>query len=263
MRILKANYEGLQDIDELSLRLRKFLSEPEIQEALQKSEFGTLYKKLQKTENYDTIGNFTQLIISLHIDPLSYLDSMPTAFLAHTPVKSIDIPNHITNISDWAFCDCESLTSITIPNSVTSIGDFAFRGCSGLTSVTIGNSVTSIGDFAFRGCSSLRSITIPSNVTGIGYNVFARCSGLTSVIIPNSVTSISNEAFRGCSGLTNVTIGNRVTRIGYMAFEGCRNLNYIKYMGTIDQWNKIHISSDWNGLSPIKTIHCIDGDIEL
>ncbi len=240
MRILKANYEGLQDIDELSLRLRKFLSEPEIQEALQKSEFGTLYKKLQKTENYDTIGNFTQLIISLHIDPLSYLDSMPTAFLAHTPVKSIDIPNHITNISDWAFCDCESLTSITIPNSVTSIGDFAFRGC-----------------------SSLRSITIPSNVTGIGYNVFARCSGLTSVIIPNSVTSISNEAFRGCSGLTNVTIGNRVTRIGYMAFEGCRNLNYIKYMGTIDQWNKIHISSDWNGLSPIKTIHCIDGDIEL
>lgn len=92
MRILKGNYEGLREIDGLSPKLRKLLSEPKIQEALQKSDFDTLYKKLQKTENYDTIGNFTQLLISSNIDPLSYLDSMPIAFLTHTPVKSIDIP---------------------------------------------------------------------------------------------------------------------------------------------------------------------------
>ena len=36
------------------------------------------------------------------------------------------IPNSVTSIGDWAFCDCTALTSITIPNSVTSIGDRAF-----------------------------------------------------------------------------------------------------------------------------------------
>ena len=53
MRILKGNYEGLQDIDGLSPKLKELLSEPKIQKALQESDFGTPYKKLQKTENYD------------------------------------------------------------------------------------------------------------------------------------------------------------------------------------------------------------------
>lgn len=50
------------------------------------------------------------------------------------------------------------MKSINIPNSITSIGDFAFYGCSGLTSITIPNSVTSIGDYAFNGCSGLMEI---------------------------------------------------------------------------------------------------------
>ena len=46
----------------------------------------------------------------------------------------------------------------TIPNSVTNIGDYAFDDCGSLTSVTIGNGVTSIGYFAFSGCGSLTSV---------------------------------------------------------------------------------------------------------
>ena len=282
MRFLKENYEGLCEIDELSQALKPILLEPAIQEALQNNDFNTLYKELP----LDYASYFTHLMSSLNIDPLKYLDYIPDLFLADTTIRAINIPSHIKSIDHLAFNHCKGLTSVTIPDSVTSIGQYAFNDCINLTSITIPDSVTSIGDYAFSGCSGLRNITIPSNVMDIGYNVFARCSGLTNIIIPNSVTSISNEAFRGCSGLTSivipdsvtiigdwvfsgcvelasVTIGNRVTRIGYMAFEGCRNLNYIKYMGTIDQWNKIHISSEWNGLSSIKTIHCLDGDITL
>lgn len=263
MRFLKEKYEGLQEIDELSPRLRKFLSNPEVQEAFQKSDFSALYRELRKTDSYDIVGNFTRLLNNLNIDPLNYLDSIPNGFLTCTSIKNIDIPDHITSIGDSAFYDCTGLTSITIPDSVTSIGNYTFKGCNNLKNITIPNNVTSIGDKIFENCTGLTNVTIPDSVTNIGEEAFRGCSGLTSIVIPDSVTIIGDWVFSGCSGLANVTIGNRVTRIGYMAFEGCRNLTYIKYMGTIDQWNKIHISSDWNGLSPIKTIHCLDGDINL
>ena len=66
----------------------------------------------------------------------------------------------MTNIGEYAFYNCSSLTSITIPNSVTNIGSGAFLGCIGLTSITIPNSVTSIGNSAFFDCSSLISVTV-------------------------------------------------------------------------------------------------------
>ena len=136
------------------------------------------------------------------------------------------IGNSITNIGDYAFFSCESLTSITIPNSVTSIGNYAFNICIGLTSVTIPNSVSSIGDRAFNLCISLTSVTLPTNVgfTSIGNGAFSSCSSLTSVIIPNSVTSIGDGAFRNCTSLTSATIGNSVTSIGNNAFDNCTSL---------------------------------------
>ena len=70
---------------------------------------------------------------------------------------TIEIPNSVTRIGDWAFDNCYSLTNITIPDNITSIGEKAFYNCSSLTSVTIPNSITSIGNYAFRGCISLKS----------------------------------------------------------------------------------------------------------
>ena len=51
----------------------------------------------------------------------------------------IVIPNGITKIGNYAFCDCGKLESVVIPNSVTSIGDCAFSDCNNLTSITFKN----------------------------------------------------------------------------------------------------------------------------
>lgn len=131
MRILKERYEGLQEFVELPERLKKFIFKPEVQEALQKSDFGTLYKTLP----YVLASEFTGLLNSLNINPLDYLDYVPIRFLANTSVKYIHIPDHISSISNYAFFGCSMLTRITIPNSVTSIGKSVFYDCTGLTSI--------------------------------------------------------------------------------------------------------------------------------
>ena len=53
------------------------------------------------------------------------------------------IPNSVTSIGLYAFCNCTALTSITIPKSVTSIESSAFYNCYGLTSI-YANAVTPI-----------------------------------------------------------------------------------------------------------------------
>ena len=181
-------------------------------------------------------------------------------YTVSTEVTSVNIPNGVTSIGDYAFDDCVNLASITIPDGVTSIGKSAFDGCTDLASITIPNSVTSIGDYAFNWCKSLTSITIPDSVTSIGLDVFSACTNLASInvseknenyssvdgiffnknitelikypaaktiseySVPNSVTSIGYAAFASCANLANITIPDSVTSIGYGAFASCANL---------------------------------------
>lgn len=101
------------------------------------------------------------------------------------------------------------MVSINIPNSVTSIGEYAFSDCSGLTSISIPNSVKSIGEYAFSGCESLISFDIPNNIKIIENGTFSYCSNLTSIVIPNAVDSIGDYVFRGCTALAYFTISYR------------------------------------------------------
>ena len=151
-----------------------------------------------------------------------YANGNEKILIGYTGVeKDLILPDHITQIYNYAFFDCNSLTSIIIPDGVTSIDSYAFANCSSLTSVTIPDSVTSIGGCAFEGCSNLTNITIPESVTSIDYGAFYDCSSLTSITIPNSVTSIEEDAFNGCNSLTNIYITDiaawcKISGLGYL-----------------------------------------------
>ena len=162
-------------------------------------------------------------------DGLVYEDSSKTKLLASPSSRegTVVISNRVTNIGDYAFCECSSLTGITIPDSVTNIGDHAFFGCTGFTSITIPDSVTNIDWYAFYNCTGLTSITIGNGGTSIGGCAFLGCSSLTSITIPDSVTDIGYQVFSYCSSLTSITIGSGVTSIGSYAFLGCSSLTSI------------------------------------
>lgn len=130
----------------------------------------------------------------------------------------------VTEISDYAFSNCTSLTSVEIPNSVTEIGWSVFSGCTSLISVEIPSIVTKLSSFVFCGCTSLALVEIPNSVIEIGDDAFFGCTSLKSVEIPNSVTKIGAFAFSDCTSLISVIISDSVTDIDKYAFSDCNSL---------------------------------------
>ena len=108
----------------------------------------------------------------------------------------------VTNVGDYAFYDCESLTTVTLPPTLTTIGAQAFSGCPLLTDINLSETeVTSIGDYAFNGSSALAAVDFPETLKTISQRAFLR-SGLTSVTIPAGVEEIGEWAFRWCDKMT-------------------------------------------------------------
>lgn len=137
------------------------------------------------------------------------------------------IPDGVTSIGEFAFCNCRDLTTIAIPDSVMSIGNNAFYGCEKLENVKIPDNVTLIGSSAFAGCAKLESVNIPDSVTDIGSSTFEDCKSLTSVTIGAGVKSIGENVFYNCIGLTSITIPSGIASIGNYAFGNCKGLQSI------------------------------------
>ena len=163
------------------------------------------------------------------------------------------IPDGVTNVDSYAFCDVNktsqggyplvtvngssSITSVKIPDSVTIIGMNAFYNCDKLATVTMSDSVTWIGNNAFKGCTSLKEIDIPQSVTSISNNAFQGCTSLEEIDIPESVTSIGGSAFQECTSLKEIDIPESVTSIGASAFQGCTSLKEIDIPRSVDKVN--------------------------
>lgn len=120
-------------------------------------------------------------------------------------VKSLILPNGLTNIGQFAFRDF-NVISVVIPSTVTRIEAFAFAYCKNLEYINIPSSVEIISFYAFRWCTSLKSIEFPSSVTTIWGWAFQGCTSLTSVEIPSSVTDLDGDVFVNCSALTSIVV---------------------------------------------------------
>lgn len=92
-----------------------------------------------------------------------------------------EVPDSVTRISDWAFCECRKLSKITIPDSVYEIGEGAFYRCTGLKYLELPDSIERIDDTAFRGCSELETIVIPSSVKEFGWGLLNGCEKVTVI----------------------------------------------------------------------------------
>lgn len=103
--------------------------------------------------------------------------------------EKYDIPDSVTTINDWSFCECSNLKQITVPDSVAEIGEGAFYKCSSLEEIIIPDSVTRIDDIAFRECVNLKRIVIPDSVREFGWGVFNGCKNVVVVCSEESMAA--------------------------------------------------------------------------
>lgn len=186
---------------------------------------------------------------------------------------SIQIPQSVVSIGDYAFTYCSGLVSISLPSSLESVGSHILSGCWGITEPVYASGFfvycprDQYGEFnlkddtkviaggAFKQCEGITSVGIPGSVNYIGDEAFWGCSNIKEILIPNDVSYIGESAFRDC-GLTSfripdsvstiahgtfydcqklasVTIPNSVTTIGSHAFHGCKSLESIEIPNSV------------------------------
>lgn len=103
------------------------------------------------------------------------------------PGTSYAVPDSVTAISAWAFCQADLLETVEIPDSVTHIGQGAFFSAESLVDVVLPSSVTYIDDIAFRGCVSLKRVVVPERVLQIGWGAFLGCPDLVVECVEGSM----------------------------------------------------------------------------
>ncbi len=234
---------------------------------------GVAYELINDGAAYEVVGfggDETEVVIPATYNDLPVVSIGANAFFACDTLVSVEIPDSITTIKEYAFHTCTSLTEITVgegnanyksvdgnlyskdgtkliqyavgktateftvPDGVTAIEKSACYSCDNLISVEIPDSITTIKERAFYACKKMESITFgeSSQLTTIEQDAF-RLSGLTRIDIPDSVKVIGLGAFNDCEKLAEVNFGDdtQLTSIRRGTFDNCFALEYNVHEG--------------------------------
>ena len=190
-------------------------------------------------------------------NPLYYARNL---YLNNELVSELAIPNRITELKNWTFNNCSSITSVVIPNTVRAVSPTAFSGCGNIASVewhsknvtdytslnsapfyasrkkvtefVFGEEVEHVPAYLCDGMSGITSLAFPSYLKSIGDYAFKDLTKIKQINVPNEVTAIGAHAFDSCILVTSIYLGYQMAEVGDYAFKGCIRVNDITSMNT-------------------------------
>lgn len=175
--------------------------------------------------------NLTELDLSKAL-----IDEIPSyAFNERWAIDKVVLPPTLKKIGTYAF-QKTSLTSVNIPDNVETIAEYAFSNARQLQEVHLPDSLTSLGNYAFEECRSLRTVKIPAKLKEIPWYAFQHCKSLQSVELHDGITGIGDYSFNNCD-LREMTLPKSTTWVGGNAFNGNTNLSKVTLNeGLVDIW---------------------------
>lgn len=177
-----------------------------------------LPKSLKKIESSAFSGNnIESVVFPSGIEEVGGFDC--------TPLKSVEIPDGVSEIERFAFASCKNLESVKLPKELI-YKEEKYIGWQKKEETRI---VGGIGNSAFSGLEKLISIELPENLDMIKSNTFEGCASLKSIKIPASVKAIYREAFKGCTALEEIEIPATVEKASNEIFldSGVKKIRWL------------------------------------
>ncbi len=155
--------------------------------------------------------------------------------IGENTITKVVLPEGVTVIDSYAFCNLTALEEIVLPSTCNKIQAGAFDGCTKLRNINLEN-VQFINQKAFRNCP-LGDIDL-SSVVAIGNSAFEMQQGvedadgktvsseLGAVNLPATAQSLGESAFRN-SAVSEVTFAAESVKLGSFVFAECSALTSI------------------------------------
>lgn len=177
-------------------------------------------------------------------------------------IKSLKLPMNLEFIGDQAFEEeydggVIGVKSLTIPNKVTEIGSRAFANWKNLKTLKLGKAIKKVGWEAFLHCHNIEKVE-GSSILKEDFLIVDDCliavfGDKNKIIIPEGVTEIADFAFSSTfdsygrhSPINEIKLPSTIRSIGNGAFTGT-NITYLNLPDSVE-----YISSN-----PIRGTQCV------
>lgn len=193
-------------------------------------------KDVELSNTLQTIGTniFQGTALNKIVIPASVTKINHNAFFDLKCLKTVEFPENMTGtleIGTNAFRNTGISGQLVLPEGLSKIGPYAFCNVQFVTDLTLpSSSLKEIGNNAFYNNTSLQSVTvrdksgnrIPGTVSSIGASAFAFCNKLADTLyIEPGVSKIGKEAFYDHKGmaLSVVYLPSTICQVGQSAFH--------------------------------------------
>lgn len=146
----------------------------------------------------------------------------------------------INGFDSKVFAGNATIKSVKLPESVTELPDSAFAGCTCLTKIYC-PSVTKIGSNVFDGCMSLKEFDISNKVTSLGTNAFG---GVQKVVVDaNNTEIVENAVYSGANSIT-INLASLTDTLKDKVFTITEETDYFEFNGANKSYSGLRIQSD-------------------
>lgn len=183
------------------------------------------------------VGKETDVIVPSEIDGTKVVKISIQTFSKNKNIKSIVIPETVTEIWEFAFRGCSSLRKIKLPKTLKLLERGAFELCTSLETIKLDkdNEMYKSIDGVIYTANGSTLVAYPANKAGESYDVisgteiiesYAFCNNqnLKTVNLPESVKTIGGWGFFRSKSLEKINICSSMKKIGVFSFSECKKL---------------------------------------